>query len=85
MRRAGRTNVSHRRCRSGTEVSLKLDLAKTTSSVTVAPTYPTADLTTTTQTVEEKTIDDRPIRTSNSRRFFLLFPVLSEVRTDESI
>ena len=58
------------------EVSLKLDLAKTTTSVTVAATSPTADLTTTSQTVEEKTIDDAP---NADQKFETLLPLVPGV------
>jgi hypothetical protein len=58
------------------EVSLKLELAMATTSVTVAATSPTADLTTTSQTVEEKTIDDAP---NADQKFETLLPLVPGV------
>ena len=53
------------------EVSVKLDLAAITSSVTVNASAPNADITTATQTVEEKTIADAP---NSDQRFETLLP-----------
>ena len=58
------------------EVALKLELAATTTSITVAATSPTADLTTTTQTVEGKTIDDAP---NADQKFETLLPLVPGV------
>jgi hypothetical protein len=57
-------------------VSLKLELAATTSSVTVTDTIQNADITTATQTVEEKTIDDAP---NSDQRFETLLPLVPGV------
>ena len=58
------------------EVSLKLQLAKATTSVVVAATSSTADLTSSTQTVEEKTIDDAP---NADQKFETLLPLVPGV------
>ena len=58
------------------EVSVKLELAATTSSVTVSANAPDADITTATQTVEEKTIADAP---NSDQRFETLLPLVPGV------
>jgi hypothetical protein len=58
------------------EVSLKLELARATTSVIVAATSSTADLTASTQTVEEKTIDDAP---NADQKFETLLPLVPGV------
>lgn len=58
------------------EVSLKLELARATTSVTVAETSSTADLTASTQMVEEKTIDDAP---NADQKFENLLPLVPGV------
>jgi outer membrane receptor protein involved in Fe transport len=56
--------------------SLKLELAAITSSVTVNASASNADITTATQTVEEKTIDDAP---NADQRFETLLPLVPGV------
>ena len=58
------------------EVSVKLELAATTSSITVSANAPDADITTATQTVEEKTIADAP---NSDQRFETLLPLVPGV------
>ena len=58
------------------EVSVKLDLTAITSSVTVSANAPNADITTATQTVEEKTIADAP---NSDQRFETLLPLVPGV------
>jgi hypothetical protein len=57
-------------------VSLKLELAATTSSVTVVASAPNTDIATATQTVEAKTIDDAP---NSDQRFETLLPLVPGV------
>ena len=58
------------------EVAVKLELAATTSSITVSANAPDADITTATQTVEEKTIADAP---NSDQRFETLLPLVPGV------
>ena len=58
------------------EVSVKLELAATISSITVSANAPDADITTATQTVEEKTIADAP---NSDQRFETLLPLVPGV------
>ncbi len=58
------------------EVSVKLELAATTSSVTVSANAPDADITTATQTVKEETIADAP---NSDQRFETLLPLVPGV------
>jgi outer membrane receptor protein involved in Fe transport len=57
-------------------VSLKLELVAATSTVTVTANAPSTDITTATQTVEEKTIDDAP---NADERFETLLPLVPGV------
>ena len=58
------------------EVSLKMELAATTSSVTVTADAPTGDISTASQTVEEKTITDAP---NSDQKFETLLPLVPGV------
>jgi len=58
------------------EVSLKMDMAATTSSVTVSANAPTTDISTATETVEEKTVIDAP---NSDQKFETLLPLVPGV------
>jgi Carboxypeptidase regulatory-like domain len=58
------------------ETSLQLQLSKTTTDVTVTGNSSNADITTTTQTVEQKTIDDAP---NADQKFETLLPLVPGV------
>ncbi len=58
------------------EVSLQLQLAKTTTDITVTGTSAGADITTSTHTVEQKTIEDAP---NSDERFESLLPLVPGV------
>jgi len=58
------------------DVSLQLQVAKTTTDVTVTASSANADISTTTQTVEQKTIDDAP---NADQKFETLLPLIPGV------
>jgi len=68
-----------------TEVTLNLGLTQTASSVTVTPSSANADIDTTGQTLEGKTITTLPMQTSALKDCSRLFRVSSEARTGGSI
>ena len=58
------------------DISLQLQLSKTTADVTVSATPADADISTTTQTVEQKTLDDAP---NADQKFETLLPLIPGV------